>query len=428
MELFNLEAEQTILGTIITNNAYFDAVSDFLKQEHFYFVENQIVYGRLIESITENQANQISLKNFFESNEVLKKVGGVNYLSHLLLNANSILSIRALAKTIIELFCKRQALKLIENYKDGISESNFNKSTATLIEELANLLISDAQKKTLNSQELLAELESNEKEGLGEKFVPTGFPTIDDMLDGGIYSKTLTILAARPSVGKTSACQQIILNTSKTHSCFFLSLEVDRRNGLLKFLSNLSSVAAWKYKFNKMNQVETQAWFQAKNIFQNLKIEINDSNSQNIAQVERIVKTQLAKKPIDLLVVDYVQIIKGLEVKNKNESQVLKEITTSLKAIARTYDIAVLALAQINRKGVESADQRPTMNDIKGSGGFEEDADSVLILHRARKQDKEGQFSETGNLILAKNRHGRTGEIDIQFTGEFNRITELKSF
>lgn len=427
---YNEEAEKAILGTIILNNAYLDRVSDLLEPSHFYFTHNQAVYQRFVDVAKDGVANQITLKNFFENDDHIKNVGGALYLSNLLGCASSIIDIRDYARIVLELSRKRLAIGLIWNYEGQLKDSKFNEVTANLINELTGLLINDSTKKTLDSNQLVDELEKDEKEGKGDKFVPTGFSKLDEMLDGGIYSKTMMIIGARPSVGKSSIAQQVIVNTAKKgFRCFFLSLEVDRKHGLLKFLSNIASVPFWKYRKNAMNEIEDSRWTNAKRIYRDLKISINDSSNQNITQLEKIVKNQVERHPFDLLIVDYAQIIKGVDIRNKNEAQIIKENTTALKAMARTYDISVLVLAQINRKGVEGQDQEPTVNDFKGSGGFEEDADYLLILHRNRMQDKkDGYFSNSGKLIVGKNRHGRTGEIAINFEGEFSRFTESNNF
>ena len=126
--------------------------------------------------------------------------------------------------------------------------------------------------------------------------------------------------------------------------------------------------------------------------------------------------------------IDYVQIVRSDDGRGRNEATIIKETTTALKAMAKQYDVSMLALAQINRKAVEGANQVPTMNDFKGSGGIEEDADVAVILHRDRTEGKEdGYFSSSGKLIVAKNRHGRTGEIPIHFEGEFGRFNELNN-
>jgi replicative DNA helicase len=154
-------------------------------------------------------------------------------------------------------------------------------------------------------------------------------------------------------------------------------------------------------------------------------IYVNDSSFLTIAQIGRIIKTQTERQPVDLVVVDYVQIVRGEEVRGKNEAILIKETTSALKGFAKQYDVSMLALAQINRKAVEGSKQEPTINDFKGSGGIEEDADVAIILHRDRTEGQEDSyFSRSGKLIVAKNRHGRTGEINIDFDGEFGRFTE----
>jgi replicative DNA helicase len=248
-------------------------------------------------------------------------------------------------------------------------------------------------------------------------------------LNGGIHSQQLVIIGARPSVGKTTLAQNIILNSSKTgKKCLFVSLEVDKRNVTLKFLSNLCSIPAWKIGRNLVNQAQNQDLNRAKSELRQMAIYTNDSSYLRVAQIGQIIKNQIQKQPVDLVVVDYIQIIKGDDPKGKNEALIIKENTTMLKALAKQYDVGILALAQINRKAVEGANQEPTINDFKSSGGIEEDADVAIILHRDRSEEKkESYFSESGKLIVAKNRHGRTGEIAITFDGNFGRFIELEN-
>lgn len=225
----------------------------------------------------------------------------------------------------------------------------------------------------------------------------------------------------------TTIAQNIILKASKQgKKCLFVSLEVDKKNVTLKFLSNLCSIPAWKIGRNLINQSENKDLNRAKSELRAMGIYTNDSSYLRISQIGQIIKNQIQKQPVDLVVVDYVQIIRGDDTRNKNEALIIKENTTMLKALAKQYDVGILALAQINRKAVEGANQEPTINDFKSSGGIEEDADVAIILHRDRSEEKkESYFSTSGKLIIAKNRHGRTGEVAIDFDGNYGRFNEL---
>lgn len=225
----------------------------------------------------------------------------------------------------------------------------------------------------------------------------------------------------------TSIAQNIILGASLTGKrCFFISLEVDKKNVIYKFLSILSSVGNWKIQKKQMYNLEYQDFLSAKEQLRQMKIAIDDSSYLTISQIGRLIKNRLDREPIDLVVVDYIQIVRGDDVKGKNEAQIIKENTTILKSFAKRFNVGVLCLAQINRKAVEGAKQEPTINDFKSSGGIEEDADVAIILHRDRNDEKkEGYFSNAGKLIIAKNRHGRTGEIAIKFDGATGKFEEL---
>jgi replicative DNA helicase len=423
----NQAAEQTILGTIIYNNAYLIRIADILEEKHFYFPEHQAIWRHFVDVANEAVADQVTLNSFFAADEEIKKVGGANYLAGLLGAASSIVDIRDYAKTVIQLWQKRELETLLTRSLEELEGKKFDFISANLENEIAGLAIKEPKKKTQHIRDLLKEMDDDQASGLSSKFVPTGFKKLDEMLNGGIHAQQLVIIGARPSVGKSSICQNVILNASKAgKKCLFISLEVDKRNVTLKFLSDLASVETYKIRNNWLSKVESEFLQKAKSQLREMEIYTNDSSYLRISQIGQIIKSQLDKQPVDLVVVDYVQIIRGDDVKNKNEALVIKENTTALKAFAKQFDVAMLALAQINRKAVEGAKQEPTINDFKGSGGIEEDADVAIILHRDRNEGdvKDNYFSQNGKLIVAKNRHGKTGEISIRFEGDFGRFTQ----
>ena len=429
-QFFNSQAEMAILGTCILNNAYLAKIADLIEEKHFYYEENKVTWNRFVEVANEMTADEVTLGNFFETNEILKEAGGQIYLQNLLSEASVMIDIRDYAKTIIGLWQKRELQKLLAQSLESLNEKKFEFVSANLENEISGLEIQEPKKKTQHVSEILEEMRIEEEAGISAKFVPTGFEALDKVLNGGIYAQQMMIVGARPSVGKTSIAQQIILNASKSkRKCLFISLEVSKKDVVLKFLANLSSVGTWKISKNfKKTQSEEGSLVAAKNQLKDFGIYTNDSSYLTISQIGRIIKNQIEKQPVDLVVIDYVQIVRSDDGRGRNEATIIKETTTALKAMAKQYDVSMLALAQINRKAVEGANQVPTMNDFKGSGGIEEDADVAVILHRDRTEGKEdGYFSSSGKLIVAKNRHGRTGEIPIHFEGEFGRFNELNN-
>jgi replicative DNA helicase len=429
-QFYNEEAEQAILGSLILNNALLPRVSDFLEEKHFYYEPNKEIWSRFIDVESGGKlANQITLKDFFANSEAIKEVGGVKYLSLLLARATGIYDLREYGTTLVELWQKRGVKELLTKALDNLGGTNFDATTSNIENEIAGLAIQEPKKKTQHTTDILKDMDAEDAIGRSSKYIPTGFKNLDDIMNGGIYSQQLCILGARPSVGKTTIGQNVILNASQQgKKCLFISLEVDKRNVMLKFLSNLTSIESWKLQKNaRLSQGEEGSLKRAREELRKMGIYVNDSSYLKISQIGQIIKNQIAKEPVDLVVVDYVQIIKGDDTRNKNESLIIKENTTMLKSFAKQYDVSILALAQINRKAVEGANQEPTINDFKSSGGIEEDADVAIILHRDRNEEKkDGYFSESGKLIVAKNRHGRTGEVSISFDGNFGRFNEIR--
>lgn len=429
-ELYNLEAEQVILGTAIINNMHLLRVADFIEEKHFYFEENKAVFNRFIEVAQDSIADQVTLKDFFINNETLKQAGGVNYLNQLISQATGVIDIRDYGFLLVELWQKRQLSELLQMAISEIGSKSFNSISANLENELIGLAIREPKKKTQTMAQIISDIEEEDRQGLSTRFTPTGFKQLDELLNGGIYSQQLVILGARPSVGKTTMGQNIILNASfKNKKCLFISLEVDKRNVYYKFVSNLASIDGWKLQKNLLNEDEKISLARAKKELSEMQICVNDSSYLRVSQIKQFIKTQMERQPIDLVVVDYVQIIRGDDTKGRNEATIIKETTSSLKAMAKQYDFGILALAQINRKAVEGANQEPTINDFKSSGGIEEDADVAIILHRDRNEEKkDGYFSDSAKLIIAKNRHGRTGEVMLSFEGKFGRFQEIGNF
>ena len=423
----NQEAEQMILGSIILNHRFLEKVADIILPKHFYFIEHREIWMKLIETSQESEVNQVTLGDYFKNNELIKAAGGINYLSILLLKASAIISLRDLSKKLIELWQKRELEILLTKSLDSLVDKKFDFIYSNLENEIAGLTFQEPKKKTQHISEILDDIAAEEALGVSEKFVPTGFKGLDKILNGGLHSQQLMIIGARPSVGKTTIGQNIMINASKLgKKCLFISLEVDKRNVVLKFLADLSSVQTWKISKRILNQDEIKSLNRANGELRKMGIYTNDSSYLKIGQITRIIKSQIEKEPVDLVVVDYVQIIRGEDTKWKNEASLIKENTTMLKALAKQYDVAMIALAQINRNAVVGATQEPTINDFKGSGGIEEDADVAIILHRDRNEDrKDGNFATSGKLIIAKNRHGRTGEVGVTFDGGFGRFIEI---
>ncbi|MCE2688213.1 MAG: replicative DNA helicase [Rickettsiales bacterium] len=416
--LQNLEIEQQILGLTIQNKSYFDKIEDVIKVEYFSIPFHQ----KLFEKITEIRKTTNSdglilvfLNQYFIEEERQAIVSMIH-------EASTFANIRDYAFSLIDLYQKRETLKAFEYFQNSIIETKYDVATSELLDKIAKLDNENQDNAKISTlEEIEKEIASETKEDL---HLPTGFKKLDEVLNGGLRKGNLTVLGARPAVGKTSWCQQVILNIAKQGKvCLFASLEVNNRQVYDKFVSINKSVPAWKIFQQKLNQSELIDYNKSK---QELK-EINDfifvvDASQSIKQIEAMVRRHIAKRKLDLLVVDYIQIVKREYSKNISEATAIKEITTGLKQIAKKYNIAVLGLAQINREGVNG--KEPTMNDLKGSGGIEEDADCIILLHRPVVDNEFTGLSPDGTFRVAKNRWGATKNIKFSFNGQITTFFE----
>lgn len=418
-EYYNTELEEILLGTIITSSVFFKSVRSTLKADHFYYDDNQKVYEEISSRLIKNESvNADIMKDFFVNNFS----DGGNYLRYLLTKASSIHCLKDIAKKIIELWQKREIQEEVLNVK--LDKENGDKIISELINKFNGLRVGYDVQKTSKIDEVIEEIDELEKT-FTAKPVPTGFPTLDKMMNGGLNKKQLTILGARPSLGKTTMGQNIILNAqNRGFDSLFISLEIDKRQVLLKFLSMMAKVDGYKIQTKTLDQGEVQRIIEAKKQLKAMNLRVNDTCGLDYMKIDEIVRQGKDTSNLDLVLVDYVQIINSIDARWKNKADLIKEATTHLKQIAIKYDVAVLALCQINRQGVQDG-KKPTLSDLKGSGGIEEDADVVIILHREQAgEDESLTYSNEGKLIIAKNRFGMTSNIPINFNGKYAQFIE----
>ena len=416
--LQNLEIEQQILGLTIKEKKEFEKIEDLIKSEHFSIPFYQNLFERITEirKITNSEGVQVFLNQYFNDDER-------QAIGNMILNTSSFSNIRDYAFSLIELYQKRETLKAINDFTNDITVKNhkYDFATSTLLDRISKIDGANQDNaKTYTLAEIEKEIESRTNE---EEYLPTGFTKLDKALNGGLGKGNLTVVGARTGAGKTSWAQQVILNIAKQNKvCLFASLEVNNSQVYDKFASMNKEIPAWKILKKALNQGEMIDYNESKEELRGLLndfIYIRDIQ-QSIRQIESMVKRHIAKRKLDLLVVDYIQIVKREQSKNISEATAIKDITTGLKDIAKKYNIAVLGLAQINREGVNG--KEPTMNDLKGSGGIEEDADCIILLHRPI--DDEGILSPVGTFKLVKNRWGDTRNIKFCFNGEITTFFE----
>lgn len=463
-ELFNIEAEQTILGTILMNNEYINRVADILLPEHFYEPANGKIYNQILHTVNKVNiiANSVTLKQFFENDQDIKVIGGALYLSTLLSKATGIIDIADYAGLVHDLAVKRKLVMIGEdvvNNAYGNDEASASQQIEIAEGNLFNLThqggrdsdfrsISVSLKSTLEKTVIAKQKEGN------ISGISTGLNDLDNILSG-LQNSDLLILAGRPSMGKTAlginvavnACKAInrdISNPKDKKAVGFFSLEMSSDQLAARILSMETSINATKFRTGAINEDEWLGITTRSNEISQMPFFIDDTPALSIAAIRTRTRRLIRKHNLAFLVIDYLQLIKGTSNKSENSRvQEISEITQGLKAIAKEFNIPVLALSQLSRAVEQREDKRPQLSDLRESGSIEQDADVVIFIYRdsyyferkrpgEEEQDKlekwRRRMEEIRNrseLIIAKQRNGPIGNVHLYFDPEFTRFSNL---
>lgn len=421
----NVEAEQAVLGACILNNVYIARAADLLEEKHFSESAHQAIWNKIVEVSKDTVANQITLKNFFEVTETIKAVGGAKYLVNLLSAASSIVDIRHYALDIVQQWQKRELHSLLTRSLLDLEEKKFDSVASNIENEICGLNSYSERRRTHHISDSVKQIENKRKLKIKPKIISSGFEILDEKLNGGFYSKQLAIIGARTAIGKTTMLQDVILRAALAgKKCLLISLEVDSERVTFKFISNLASVAAWKIKRDILTPIEQENAFMAESEIKELGIYVNDSSDMKAIDIERVIRSQIEKQPVDLVAIDYIQHIKYENDRNTSPTIEISKNVIALKAMAQKFDVVMIAAAQINRAGVD----KPTLAHFEGSSAIEKNADVAIIIHRDELKEEErgdSYYSNSGLWILAKNRDGKTGDIPFKLDGEFGRFAEI---
>lgn len=460
----NTLAEQMILGSILTNNESYNRISDFLQASHFY----EPVHQRIFEAITifidrGMLANPVTLKNHFDQDPTLREMNQNDYLSQLSSLATTIININDYSKTIVDLSIRRNLINVGENIVNDAYSPEVTSTSNEQIERAEQELFSLANIGKESNSNLRA-IKSSLNEALNkiqlafkrnEKItgISTGFIDLDKMLCG-LQNSDLLILAGRPSMGKTAlavnlalnACQYLHHQTAKNDdksqsSIGFFSLEMSAEQLATRMMSISSEVNSSKLRSGQITENDFIKIVKASKDLANLSYFIDDTPSISIAALRTRARRMKRKHNLSLLVIDYLQLIKGSSRSSEGSRvQEISEITQGLKAIAKELNIPVIALSQLSRAVEQREDKRPLLSDLRESGSIEQDADIVMFIYRdeyylIRKQPQENtaehekwqsemnKVTHTAEVIIAKQRNGPVGSVKLHFDSNIGKFS-----
>ena len=453
----NLEAEQALLGSILINNDIIDEVSTIINPTSFYDPAHTKMY-EVIESLNNKGmiANPITLKNFFEKDNMLSEVGGTEYLVKLTRFSGSTKQAIDYAKVIHEMYLRRELVLISDNLASETLNAK-DQSAESIIEGTEKSLFDLAERGSFSQSflkfnqaldqtiEMATLAMKNDKGIVG---VPTGLTDLDEKL-GGLHKSDLVILAGRPSMGKTALATNIAYHAAQTimsrqekSSVAFFSLEMSSEQLSTRILSEQARIKSDDIRRGKVTEEEINRYIETSRNIYNLPLFIDETPAITIATLSNRARRIKRLFGVSLIVVDYIQLMRANSSRSDNRVQEISEITQGLKALAKELGVPVLALSQLSRAVEQRDDKQPQLADLRESGSIEQDADVVMFVYREayyleRKQPKLGSIEHAewqskmndvnglADIILGKQRHGPTGTVKVEFEGIYTKFKDL---
>lgn len=436
LELFNsyysLEAEQSVLGAVLIDSACLDKIAEIiLNPDYFYVSSHKIIYTVILELFVSGEP--IDYVTLLERLKQEKNFEEVNYKSYLLQIAQivpSVNNIEYYAEIIRDKYNLRVLVNTAREIIDNASETDVNPSDLL---NLAEQKIFDIRrgKETKGLQrinEIILQTfdrldEINSRPEYEYSGIPTGIKDLDRVIMG-LNKTDLILLAARPGMGKTSFAINIAQHVSviKEKKVAFFSLEMSKEQLVSRMLSAEGKIPSQTLRMGKLSDNEWIRLIEAGDILSKSKIYIDDTPGISIPEM----KAKLRRLGgADLVIIDYLQLMSSAR-RIDNRVQEISEITRSLKILAKELDVPVITLSQLSRASEQRIDHKPVLSDLRDSGSIEQDADIVLFLYREgyyNSDVSENEDKNSGECIVAKNRHGETRSVALHWQGEYMRFT-----
>jgi len=452
----NIEAEQALLGAMLVNNDAFYRVSDFLKPTHFHEPLHRRIFEVAGDIIRMGKtANPVTIKTFLPADDKVGDMTVAQYLARLAADAVSIINAEDYGRAIYDLALRRSLITIGEDIVNIAYDAPLDMPPQTQIEDTERRLFELAETGRYDGGfQSFADAVAQAIDMAGAAFerdgslsgVSTGIHALDAKM-GGLQKSDLIILAGRPGMGKTSLATNIAYNIAASYEpevmpdgsfkarnggvVGFYSLEMSSEQLATRIISEQTEVSSSKIRRGDITEADFE------------KLVACSQMMQKIAQLAARARRLKRQRGLDVLVIDYVQLMTGSKKSGENRVQEITEITTGLKALGKELGVPIIALSQLSRQVESREDKRPQLSDLRESGSIEQDADVVLFVFREEYYVKnmeprdpddpkygewEAQMEKvkgTADVIIAKQRHGPTGTVKLAFQSEFTRFTDL---
>jgi replicative DNA helicase len=454
----NIEAEQSLIGSVLVNNDIIDEISNIVNAGKFFDPIHRKIY-EVIETLNNKGmiANPITLKNYFEKDSGLNEVGGVDYLVKLTRFSSSIKQAIDYAKIIHEMYVKRELIFISDGISDQAKDEQIEKTGENIIEDAEKSLFDLAERGNFSQTFLkfnqaidqtieMATLAMKSDQGIVG--VPTGLSDLDEKL-GGLHKSDLIIIAGRPSMGKTALATNIAYYAAKhmqdnneKGSVAFFSLEMSSEQLSTRILSEQARISSHEIRTGKATEETLNRYIETSRNIYDLPLYIDETPAIAISTLSNRARRIKRLFGLKLIVVDYIQLMRTNSNRMDGRVQEISEITQGLKALAKELNVPVVALSQLSRAVEQRDDKKPQLSDLRESGSIEQDADVVLFVYREeyyleKKEPKQGSIEHAewqskmsdihgqAELIVGKHRHGSTGVVHVEFEGMFTKFKDL---
>jgi replicative DNA helicase len=464
----NIEAEQSLLGAVLVNNDAFYRVSDFLEPKHFFETIHQNIYetaGSLIRM--GKVATPVTLKTFFPAEIDIFGMTPSQYLARLAAEATTIINAQDYGRAIYDLSLRRDLIQIGEEMVNVAFDAPVDFAPKAQIEDAERRLYELAEsgrydggfQRFSQAMKVALDMAANAYQRDGKlSGIATGLRDLDSKM-GGLQRSDLVIVAGRPGMGKTALATNIAYNVARAYQgevqpdgtmkavnggiVGFFSCEMSGEQLATRILAEQTRIASSLIRRGGINHEEFDKIRDYTIELEHLPLFVDETGGLSISQLTARARRLKRQKGLDLLVIDYIQLLQGSNKRgNENRVQEVTEITTNLKALAKELNIPVIALSQLSRQVESRDDKHPQLSDLRESGSIEQDADVVLFVYREEyylqnKEPKVGTVEHEkwqtemdlalgkAEVIVAKQRHGPTGTVKLQFEGQFTRFSDF---
>jgi replicative DNA helicase len=454
----SIEAEQSLLGGLLIDNSALDQVGDTISSKDFYRQDHRLIFIHINDLInSSNPADVVTVAESLEKNSELASIGGISYLGSLAENMPSVANIRGYAKIIRDNSILRNLITVGSEIVEGAFLPQ-GKDAQQLLDEMEAKLfsIAEAQSNRLgykDFQKVIADVVRNlEERGQNPETVTgisTGFVDLDN-LTTGLHGGELVIIAGRPSMGKTALATNIAFNAAqklqekgKKSAVAFFSLEMSSEQLSTRILAEQSRIKSNDIRRGRISDEQFDKFIETSKNISELPLYIDETPAISIAAMSNRARRIKRLFGLDLIVVDYIQLMRGSGNNRDGRVQEISEITQGLKAMAKELKLPVIALSQLSRAVEQRDDHKPQLSDLRESGSIEQDADVVMFVYReayylerkeprpatvehAEWQAKMNEVSNLAELIIGKQRHGPTGNVMVEFEAMFTKFKDTQ--